>query len=387
VLTARQRSRSWADPTVGGWSVLDVAAAIVLSIGAALSAYGVLGSNPHPGSVAAGLGVIGMTAPVAWRRRAPLAAAATLAAGAVLNAALFGSLVRCGAALPAVFLVALALGTRAEQTRTAAGLGLGLCAVNVIVQAFYDPQLGWAVLPFLLPIVVGFFALGRVIRSWTLAADALQRQTATLRRQREETARVSVAADRARLSGELDSGVRRRIEGICSSAAEGAGLLATDPFAASELLSVIEQDARGALHQMRELVGALGSPAHSAPTPTLAEVPLLLAAVSDPSARLRVDGDARRLPTNVELSGYRIVEHLLSALDDGPRSQIDVRLTYELDSFELRVAGALAHDVDFDSVLAVARERVDLHHGSLEGSTQLGRCYAHARLPLVSRYA
>ena len=63
-------------------------------------------SHPH-GGFWASLAVLSMTVPVLWRRRAPLGAVATLAAGALFNGLVIGSMVRCGAALPALALVML----------------------------------------------------------------------------------------------------------------------------------------------------------------------------------------------------------------------------------------------------------------------------------------
>ena len=86
--------------TVAGLSVLDIAAAVILSAYAVALTSGVVHtSHPH-GGVAASIRVLAMTLPVAWCRRWPLAAAGVLAAAAVLNGVLFGPMVRCGAALP-----------------------------------------------------------------------------------------------------------------------------------------------------------------------------------------------------------------------------------------------------------------------------------------------
>ena len=56
-------------------------------------------------------------------------------------------------------------------------------------------------------------------------------------------------------------------------------------------------------------------------------------------ARLTVDGNPRTLPAGLELSGYRIVEHLLQALADAPGAAVDVRLHFGPDALELHVSG------------------------------------------------
>src|SRR5580698_4715297 len=62
------------------------------------------------GGVAACIAATAMTLPVAFARRAPLRAAAILAAATAANELFFGHLIRCGAALPAAFYVAYVAG-------------------------------------------------------------------------------------------------------------------------------------------------------------------------------------------------------------------------------------------------------------------------------------
>ena len=101
--------------TVAGLGVLDLAVAVILSGYAVALVSGVIHtSHPH-GGAAASVGVLAMILPVAWRRPAPLAAAAVMAAAALLNGLVFGPIVRCGAFLPAIFLVAYAVGVRRDR--------------------------------------------------------------------------------------------------------------------------------------------------------------------------------------------------------------------------------------------------------------------------------
>ncbi len=254
-MTTTWRWRTWRDPRFRGLYLLDLAVALGLSTLAVLSILGVTHGGVPQGGALAATGVLAMTLPVAWRRQAPIAAAGALAAGALLNGMLFGHLVRCGTALPAVFLVAYAVGAR--STRTRAAVGLGLCAVNVMAQAWWDPQLGLTTLVYLLPILGGFFALGILVRSRTLAAQALQRQSSLLRARRDETARTSIAADQAQLADDLDRGLRDHVDAILAAAETGLARLPFDPEDARARLPSIEREARETLRRMRELVGAL----------------------------------------------------------------------------------------------------------------------------------
>ena len=375
--------------TVAGLGVLDLAAAVILSGYAVALVSGVIHtSHPH-GGAAASVGVLVMILPVAWRRPAPLAAAAVMAVAALLNGLVFGPMVRCGAFLPAIFLVAYAAGVRRD--RAASAVGLLLCVAAVVVEGLYDPQIEAAGLVAVLPVLAAFFASGRLVRVRTQTAAALRESSAELRRQREETARLAVLADRARVTADLEQSLHAQIGGLASTAAAGLGALAGDPAgdqaAARQALASIERDGRAVLGHLREVLSTLQEGPPSEPQPTLTQLSELLARATTADARLTVDGSPRTLPAGLELSGYRIVEHLLLALEDAPEAAVDVRLSFTPDALELHVSGPPAANVDLRAVLAAARERAGLHGGTVDSRLAGGMCYAMARLPLVSGHA
>jgi len=376
--------------TVAGLGVLDLAVAVILSGYAVALVSGVLHTGHPHGGVAASVGVLFMTLPVAWRRPAPLAAAAVMAVAALLNGLVFGPMVRCGAFLPAIFLVAYAAGVRRD--RGASATGLLLCAAAVVAEGLYDPQIEAGGLVAVLPVLVAFFASGRLVRARTQTAAALRKSSAELRRQREETARLAVLADRARMTADLEQSLHAQIGGLASTAATGLGALAGDhqagdQAAARQALASIERDGRAVLGHLREVLSTLQERAPSEPQPTLARLSELLARATTADARLTVDGSPRTLPAGLELSGYRIVEHLLLALEDAPEAAVDVRLSFTPDALELHVSGPPAANVDLRAVLAAARERAGLHGGTVESRLAGGVCHAMARLPLVSGHA
>jgi hypothetical protein len=392
--------------TVAGLGAGDLAVAVILSgYAVALVSGVILTSHPH-GGAAASAAVLAMILPVAWRRPAPLAAAAVMAAAALLNGLAFGPIVRCGAFLPAIFLVAYAAGVRRD--RAAAAAGLLLCAAAVVAEGLYDPRIEGGGLVAVLPVLAAFFASGRLVRSRTQTAAALRQSSAELRRQREETARLAILADRARVTADLEQSLHAQIGGLASTAATGLGALAGDQAgalagdqagdqasgqaAARQALASIERDGRAVLGHLREVLSTLqerppNEPQPSEPQPTLARLSELLARATTADARLTVDGSPRTLPAGLELSGYRIVEHLLLALQDAPEAAVDVRLSFTPDALELHVSGPPAANVDLRAVLAAARERAGLHGGTVDSRLAGGVCYARARLPLVSGHA
>ncbi len=374
-----RRLRSWLGATVAGLSVLDIAVAVLLS------GYAVGLIVHQEGGAWACVGVLGLTLPVALRRRMPVAAAGILAGAAVVNGLVFGPMIRCGPSLPAIFLVAYAAGARRRWTWSA--LGLLLCAAAVVVEGLYDPQIGAVGLATVLPVLAAFFAAGCLVRARARTASALRAKSAELRREREQRARLAVLADRAEVTAGLERTLQSQIGGIASAAAAGLTALDDDPQAARQALASIERDGRDVLGQMREVLSTLHEPAPSEPQPTLERLPLLLSSATAAAARLTVEGSPRTLPAGLELSGYRIVEHLLQALDDAPEAAIDVTLRFCADGVELDVCGPPSPSADLRAVLSAARERASLHGGTVQGRLADGICYATARLPLISGYA
>jgi hypothetical protein len=135
---------------------------------------------------------------------------------------------------------------------------------------------------------------------------------------------------------------------------------------------------------MRSVVGLLrdGDAAATEPQPTLAHLDALLLNQKGAEARLTVSGEPRLLPAGLELSAYRVVEHLLSATDDAPGVQVHV--DFGADALEVTVSGpARASRRRTEAALARARERLALHHGRLESEVAGGRTRATAALPVL----
>ena len=103
---------------------------------------------------------------------------------------------------------------------------------------------------------------------------------------------------------------------------------------------------------MREIVGVLRyDDAPTSPQPTLTSLRALVLRDKGDDARLTVEGSPRVLPAGVELSAYRIVEHLLSALDDAPGVEVGVRFGEE--ALEIRVSGPAGRRGDVGARWAV----------------------------------
>jgi signal transduction histidine kinase len=366
-----------------GWG--DLALATLLSLWVVGLTCGVIKHAPHAG-IAAAIVALAMTVPVAWERRAPLAAAAAVAIGTALNELLIGPMVRCGPGLPAVFVIAFFAATRLDRRRLVSAVAL--CLGAVALQSFFDPNLGGA--GFLVagtPIVLASCLAGKLAQSRARAAAALRERNAELREQREQTAQLAVAADRARVAADLDDFLRDRITAMATAAEAGRELITLDPDGAQGAFAEVENSGRATLAQMREVVRTLRQERLTAPQPVLAQVGSLLESATSADARLQVEGSPRLLPAGLELSAYRIVEHLLAALQDEPAARIDVLVRFCPDALELDVAGPVGRHADPMTAFAVARERVALLGGTLRIDTLPGRWAALVRLPLTADYA
>ena len=135
----------------------------------------------HGGSVAACVAATAMTAPVAFARRAPIAAAVILAGAAAGNELFFGHLIRCGATLPAVFYVAYVAG--AAVGGWACAIILSGVTASVVIQCVFDPQLGAGVIPLMLLVSGVFFGGGVLVRRRAALVARLRRDTEALRAQ------------------------------------------------------------------------------------------------------------------------------------------------------------------------------------------------------------
>jgi signal transduction histidine kinase len=300
--------------------------------------------------------------------------------------------------LPAVYFVGFGIGARLGWPRAAAGLAL--CTADVVAEGYYDPQIGWPGLLTVLPLLLVFFGLGRLLRARSRTTEELRAKSALLRRQREETARLAIATDRAEMSTAIDESLRGRL-GVIADTADSvlrpeadtaADTEASDPEAVRRALAAIERDGRAALGELREVVGTLRQPAPApsapvGPQPTLARLPELLRGLPAARARLTIEGEPRPLPASLELSGYRIVEHLVRAVEDRPGARIEVRLRYAPEALELHVRGSAAPVSDLRAVLAASRQRAALHGGTMDSRLEGGGFQATALLPLVSGYA
>lgn len=317
---------------------------------------------------------------VLWWRRGVLAVTGFAVVVLLAHDLLFGWVTRCGAGLPLAIVLAYLAAVALDRTR--ALVGLGLVTVLVVVVLVRDATTGLEPVLLAMPIVLVVFGIGRAVRHRTVLSIELEARTAALRQLRDERAALEVVSDRVRLSSELDGLLQERLAQLTTAAEAGPEL---DPVHAKALFATIEAQSRATLDGMREIVGLLrGGDVALAPAPTVAHLEAMLARHRRADSRLSVTGDPRSLPASVELSAYRVVEHLVDVLADQPDSRIEVAVRFDPDALEIRVRGPVDRYADVRAAVARARERVTFLGGSLDVRLSRGQADAVASLPLAA---
>jgi signal transduction histidine kinase len=374
-----------------GWG--DIAFAVVLSVfGILIVTHGKSNGHTYDAGWEGALAVLLMTVPVAFARRSPLVVATVMLGGTLVNWAFVDTYVRCGAALPACFYVAYVVGSRCQGRDR--WLGFGLLVLNILAQCESDPQIYPVTTAILfVPLLGAFMGAGFLLHRRHVAVAELRARTEELRQQREINANLAVESDRARIAGDVDQYLHDQVQEIASAAAAGqqsleqaagtAGSAGSDQ--AADAFVAIQGTGRDTLAHMRDMVGQLrdGDEAPTGPQPVLAQLDRLVSQSEHLDVRLRVQGDPRLLPPGLELSGFRIVEHLLLTLEQDQSAEASVDVIFGTDSLELNVVGPTVRESAARSALAAATERAQLHGGTLRTTTHDGQRQTLVVLPLA----
>ena len=223
------------------------------------------------------------------------------------------------------------------------------------------------------------FALGTVVVMVVIRRIVGDRDSRArlAERERDVAAREAVVEERARIARELHDAVAHSVSMMVIQAGAERRVLADG--STREVLQTIEQIGRGALTEMRRLVGMLRTDSSDrlAPQPTLADLPTLMTQVREAGLPVEflVDGERRELPVGIELSAYRIVqEALTNALKHAGRAHAAVSVRYGPDSLELEIsddgAGIPADIPGGGHGLVGIRERVTFYGGKFDASAR-----------------
>jgi signal transduction histidine kinase len=246
------------------------------------------------------------------------------------------------------------------------------------------------------------WVLGDSIRTRRAYFAQLEERAARLEKEREQQAKVAVAAERARIARELHDVVAHNVSVMVVQADGAAYVLDAAPDQAKQALETISATGRQALAEMRRLLGVLrtGEPRESedyVPQPDAEQIKELVEQVRGAGLAVdfKIEGTPRPLPSGVELTAYRIVQEALTNTrkHGGPDAKANVRLVYFDDGLGLLVEddghGApheLYQDGGTDGKghgLIGMRERVGMVGGTLDAGPRAGGGFRiSALLPL-----
>jgi signal transduction histidine kinase len=212
-------------------------------------------------------------------------------------------------------------------------------------------------------------------------------------RERELAAREAVVEERARIARELHDVIAHNVSMMVVQAGAERRVLDSANGSTREVLQTIEQIGRGALTEMRRLVGMLRADGEDplAPQPGLDDVATLVGQVREAGlpVELTVEGERRDLPAGIELSAYRIVqEALTNALKHAGDAHAQVSIRYGADSLEVEILddgrdGANGRAGGGHGLVGM-RERVALYGGRFDASRRPGGGFAvRAKLPIA----
>jgi len=222
--------------------------------------------------------------------------------------------------------------------------------------------------PFAIVTLIVMIIVRRVISNRERRAELAERE-------RDLVAREAVVEERARIARELHDAIAHNVSMMVVQAGAERRVIDETNGSTREVLETIEHIGRGALTEMRRLVGMLRSDTADPleTQPGLGDLPTLVARVSDAGlpVELHLEGERRQLPVGIELSAYRIVqEALTNALKHAGDATANVHVRYGRDSLELEISdgGGKAREsvVSGGHGLAGMRERVALYGGVLQ---------------------
>jgi signal transduction histidine kinase len=334
------------------------------------------------------------TLPFAWRRRAPIPAAAVVLAAVLTMAFALTPIRDLFVPLAVVLAVAYAGAAYRDGAQAYAALGLVLAALPVIVLSFDTHQSGDYFFPPLTAVLA--WLAGRIVRARNRLSAELHETAARLAEANEEAQQQAAIDERQRIAREMHDLVAHSMSVMVVQAGGARRILRKDPARALEAATRIERTGREALGEMRNLLGVLRgaeAPRRLAPQPTLAEIGELVAsarAAGLPTV-LEFRGERRDLPPGLDLTAYRIVqEGLTNALKHAGRAPTTVTVDWSAASaltLEVRDHGVTdSPDGTSGHGLVGMRERVRLYGGELDtGPADGGGWRVRATLPMTTR--
>jgi signal transduction histidine kinase len=372
-----------------GVDALLVGAALVGAVGTAARTDPSMQTGPA--GWAEVVAIAGIVLVLLLRRRYPFGAPAVVWLASAALSFVDGKLITSQGV---VFIVGLAAALMLGNLRNDVEGRIGLVIVvgcSAII-ASHNPDDDAGILASTTAMFAISWLLGYALRERTEQVEAAERRVALAERDREMTARVAVAEERARIARELHDVVAHAVSVMVLQVGAVRHRLTQGDEENRETLKSVEQAGREALAEMRRLLGAMrhdDEQPELLPTRGLQQLESLFDDVRGAGLDVQLDihGDTVPLPPGLDLSAYRIVqEALTNTLKHARAGRAVVQVTYGSDDVEIVVSddgrGSSSGDGRGHGLVGIS-ERVRLYGGDMSaGASSTGGFVLRARLPV-----
>lgn len=390
---------------------LFVAAVLSTALG---SVAGIYGEDASGGLQGALLYCLGITAPLAVRRRFPEVVVVVIAVVFFVGVTL--RIPDLYVSNITMFIAMYTVGAWVDDRRRAMWVRIAVIVgmfVWLLVNTFqsaidptdetlsraglFSPFAAYMLIQFLVNAAYfgGAYYMGDRAYAAAMSRAALEERTRELELEREVTAAQAVALDRVRIARELHDVVAHHVSAMGVQAGAARTVLKRDPDAARRALLGVEESARSALADLRQLLETLRTPdleADGGSAVHLSGLADLVAHANDNGlpTTLTVVGDPVGLAELTQVNIYRVAQESLTNArrHGGPDASADVRLRYDEGAVELEVTntGRSAGPMRPGLGIVGMRERAASSGGTLEaGPRPRGGFLVRLRIPLSLR--
>lgn len=338
---------------------------------------------------------LGVTAPLAWRRRLPSTVAVAVSIAFFLG--MMARIPELYVGNVAVFIAFYTVGAWVDDRRRAfivrmviiVGMFIWLL-VTMFIDAtaptdeglsragLFSPYVAFMLIQFLVNVAFfgGAYYFGNRTFESRRQRAVLAERTVELERERETTAAQAVALDRVRIARELHDVVAHHVSAMGVQAAAARTVWDADPDAARRALVDIEQAARDALVELRQLLETLRTPVDDDPidasTVGLDGLAALIAHANENvlPTTLAIIGEPVPVAPTVQVNAFRITQEALTNArrHGGPDAEADVRVRYLPEALEVEIVNSGRPALTSHNGLGLLgmRERAAASGGSLE---------------------
>jgi signal transduction histidine kinase len=297
----------------------------------------------------------------------------------------------------------------------------GLVAFAVVPHGIYGAGGAGSAADLLLEsglLITAAWMIGYSVRQQRAYAAGLREQAERRAGEQLAEARRASSEERLQIARELHDVVAHTMSLIAVQAGVANYVVSAHPEEAARALSSIEETSRGALHEMRALLGVLRAERNGTgpgppdtglvPAPGLADLDRLIERTAEAGVRvdLAVRGEPFQLPAGLDLAAYRVIqEAITNVIKHAATDTCAVTVGYQEDALTLEVTdsgsgangrggedpaadgGGLAAGAGHAAAsagIAGMRERVGMYGGKFQAEPLPGRGFrVTARFPLA----